>query len=174
MNLEIKKFPNEVLFQVSEEVKREDIPYLIGIFHEIKEIIIEENGFGIASNQLGILKRFFYIPSLEPNSLIINPEIIHFDGKIILSKEGCLSIPGVYLHIRRYEKIKVKYRVFDFDKEVEKTIYGLDSFCFQHELDHLNGILILDKVSLYNIKRNYKNFFNMYENILRERKNVCK
>lgn len=156
--LELKKFPDKILMTKSEEVIENDLIFLNGIFKNIERILYENNGLGIASNQIGIPKRFFYIPKILSHSLIINPEIIEYSKEKIVSKEGCLSIPGIFLKIQRSKKIKVKFYDLRMDKH-EMVLENINSVCFQHEFDHLNGILILNRTSLYNLRRKYSRFY---------------
>lgn len=77
--------------------------------------------------------------------ILINPEIIHREGEILYC-EGCLSVPDYTAEVKRAEKIKVKYQDID---GLEKTLSaeGLQAVCIQHELDHLNGKLFIERLS---------------------------
>lgn len=108
-------------------------------------------GIGLAANQIGISKRVFVMGS-EHNLdfpkpfALFNPEILEYSKEEVLDQEGCLSFPGIWLSIKRPEWIKVKY--FDSTGVEHINQYqGYVSKCFQHELDHLNGVCFVDKVS---------------------------
>ena len=80
---------------------------------------------------------------------IINPEIIEFGKEEIELEEGCLSIPGIYKRVKRPEKIKVRYQN-EKGETVEEELNEVWARVFQHELDHLDGILFIDKISPLN------------------------
>lgn len=109
------------------------------------ETMSSEDGIGLAAPQVGILKRIAVVDIQEDNKIVlINPEIIEEEGKAVM-EEGCLSIPGETGDVIRAEKIKVK--TLDRDgNEIEFKAEGLEARAIQHEIDHLDGILFLDKV----------------------------
>jgi peptide deformylase len=113
--------------------------------------MVKNQGIGLAANQIGINKRIFIMGgnSLEDFKIpkaIINPTIIESSKILVEDQEGCLSFPGIWLKIKRpdwvigsYYDSKGNYR--------EQKFKGYESKCFQHELDHLDGICFVDKVS---------------------------
>ncbi|MFW6281000.1 MAG: peptide deformylase [Halanaerobium sp.] len=109
------------------------------------ETMYAEDGVGLAAPQVGILKRIAVVDIREGNKIVlINPEIIEEEGKTI-REEGCLSIPDETGDVIRSEKIKVR----SLDRkanEIEFEAEGLEARAIQHEIDHLNGILFIDKV----------------------------
>ena len=109
------------------------------------ETMYAEDGVGLAAPQVGILKRIAVVDIREGNKIVlINPEIIEEEGKAI-REEGCLSIPGETGNVIRSEKIKV--RSLDREgNEIEFEAEGLEARAIQHEIDHLDGILFIDKV----------------------------
>lgn len=121
-------------------------------------------GIGLAAPQVGINKRFFVADLnyereevLRPDGsedynyvnfcplILINPEVKLIDGEV-LYEEGCLSVPGVYEKVKRVENIEVKYQNLQGEWQLLKA-NGLFSVCLQHEIDHLNGIVFIDKLS---------------------------
>jgi len=125
----------------------EDIRNLVD---QMAKLMYESKGLGLAANQVGVLKRVFIIdvaqkegePKLE---VYINPKILEKEGSIV-REEGCLSIPGYYAKVKRFEKIFIK--AFDLNgKEFERELTGLHAVAFQHEYDHLDGILFIDRLS---------------------------
>ena len=106
------------------------------------------NGVGLAANQVGVAKRIFVMDtsmSGQTRHTFINPEIIE-SSEIQRWREGCLSFPEVFSYVKRPNKIKV--RSLDIDgKLVELELQGIEAVCFQHELDHLNGINFYDHLS---------------------------
>lgn len=115
------------------------------------DIMKINNGIGLAANQLGISKRVFVMghetnPDFPKPFALFNPEILEQSTHEVLDQEGCLSFPGVLLSVKRPEWVKVKY--FDSSgTEHTDQYHGYASKCFQHELDHLNGVCFVDKVS---------------------------
>tara|TARA_Y100001968_G_C19427596_1_gene755233 strand:+ start:154 stop:777 length:624 start_codon:yes stop_codon:yes gene_type:complete len=123
-------------------------------------------GIGLAAPQVGIEKQILVIDldienSSNPPLVIINPEIISSSASLEAYEEGCLSIPGVYLDVIRPSSIKVSFRD-EMGRPKKMNADGLMARCIQHEIDHLNGVLFVDRVSdKENLKRVLKeNGFN--------------
>src|SRR5688572_24442843 len=116
---------------------------------DMAETMYHASGVGLAANQVGVLKRIFVIDIAqedEPSQLrtFINPEIVSMDGEQTYG-EGCLSFPGAAEEIKRAEQVLV--RALDLEgKPFELEATGLLAVAIQHENDHLNGILMIDKV----------------------------
>lgn len=114
------------------------------LIEDMAETMYKEEGVGLAAPQVGILKRVVVIDIGEGLIKLINPEIIFQEGEQI-NTEGCLSIPGINGEVKRPEKVKVKYLDLDgTEKTLEGT--GLLAIALCHEIDHLNGILFIDKM----------------------------
>ncbi len=168
---EILVYPNKKLKKISKEVEEFD-ESLHSLLEDMKETMYANEGIGLAAIQIGVPKRVLIINLTDedgnqnPDDLveIINPEIIEADGKTIY-QEGCLSVPSIYEEVERFEKIKVKYQD-RFGKVVEEKLDGLMSIAFQHESDHLNGKLFIEKLSY--LKR--KKFEKEWKKKLKERK----
>lgn len=136
----------------TEFVKKEEIPQFLPFIEEMKKIIIKTEGLGLAANQVGLNKRFFLAYYKNKFYLIFNPEIIKISKKEEINEEGCLSIPGIIGLVKRAKKIVIK-GLNEKGKEIKIKANGLLARIFQHEIDHLNGILIIDKAGkLYRIK----------------------
>jgi len=103
------------------------------------------NGLGLSANQCGVFERLFVIGSGDNVWACINPEILATSDDIIKDKEGCLSFPGLSVTIDRPSWIEVQY-FEETGKQVQKRFEGLTARCFQHELDHMNGIRMIDRV----------------------------
>lgn len=148
--LDIITVPNKLLLQVSKPVEKID--------HEVKvlamnmlETMYENNGVGLAAVQVGVLKRIIVVDVWHDNEtrplLMINPEIIEYSDTQKDFAEGCLSVPGIRKKISRPSEITVKY--FDLNgAEHVINADGLLAVCIQHEIDHLNGIVIEEKGEL--------------------------
>jgi len=109
------------------------------------DTMYSEDGVGLAAPQVGILKRIAVVDIREGNKIIlINPVIIEEEGKAIM-EEGCLSIPEETGDVIRSEKIKV--RSLDRNgEEIEFEAEGFEARAIQHEIDHLDGVLFVDKI----------------------------
>lgn len=147
--LEIKKYPDKILKQKAafiESIDR-DIQCLI---NDMIETMYAARGVGLAANQVGVLKRLCVIDTSireEKNPLIVlvNPVIIENEG-VEEAEEGCLSVPGYIPTIKRAAKVSVKGLNRE-GKPIEIEATGLLARALQHEIDHLNGLLIIDRIS---------------------------
>jgi peptide deformylase len=141
----IKNPKNPILHTKCEEVKfiSENFEKLINQMYDL--VKFRKNTVGIAAPQFGIpLNIFVASLSIDKNPTIcINPEIINHTGGFVNSVEGCLSIPMIKCYIKRYNTIEVKYYDTCFNAH-SAILKDSDSKIFQHELDHLNGILMTD------------------------------
>ncbi len=146
--LQLKYYPAEVLRQTAKKVSRIDAS-VRKLAQDMLETMYANSGVGLAAPQVGVSKRMMVIDVShedEPNKPIvfINPEIVEREGELVGS-EGCLSFPGVFFEVRRCNKITVKYMNLS-GKEQKMTAEGnLLCRAIQHELDHLNGELFIDK-----------------------------
>ncbi|KUG03785.1 peptide deformylase [hydrocarbon metagenome] len=113
------------------------------VLDNMRDTLYAENGVGLAAPQIGISKRLVVIDTGDNFMELINPEIIDQQGEAIRS-EGCLSVPGIVGIVKRAEKVVVK--ALDRNgEEVTLEGSGLLARAFQHEIDHLDGILFIDK-----------------------------
>lgn len=128
-------------------------PQLVALAHDMLETMHLANGVGLAAPQVGVLKRFF-VAELPPDEedetsgqayIIFNPEIVKGRGEQI-GLEGCLSIPGWVGEVARDEQVVVK-GLDEHGKGVRIKAEGYLARVFQHEIDHLDGILFTDKVT---------------------------
>ena len=115
----------------------------------------EAEGVGIAAPQVGESLAMFIVaprpnprypdaPAMEPE-VVINPEIVALSGELVKGWEGCLSIPGLRGLVPRHRSIRVRYRDLD-GREVERPFEDFTARIFQHEFDHLHGIVFLDRL----------------------------
>tara|TARA_Y100000589_G_scaffold246022_1_gene233758 strand:- start:88 stop:693 length:606 start_codon:yes stop_codon:yes gene_type:complete len=118
---------------------------------EMLQSMYSAKGIGLAAPQVGISKELLVIDinfedsAAEP-LILINPEITAFGSTLNSYEEGCLSIPGVYLNVVRPSTIKLKFRD-EMGRPRKMNADGLLARCIQHEVDHLRGILFVDRVS---------------------------
>ena len=122
------------------------------LIKDMYETMYQASGVGLAAPQINIKQRIFItdtkgLDSENPlKEVFINPKIIEHSENTVSISEGCLSIPGVNAHVSRYETIRVSYFNASWEKR-EKVISGTSAIVIQHEYDHLNGILFIDKVT---------------------------
>ena len=138
--------------QIDDEVR--------ALLDDMLETMYQAPGIGLSAVQVGITKRIITIDVTEEDEegerksaplFMVNPEIVWFGEEVSLYDEGCLSLPEHFAEIERPEEIKVTF-VDYHGKEQEIDAEGLLSRCIQHEMDHLEGILFVDRLSL--VKRN--------------------
>lgn len=114
---------------------------------DMVKLMIESNGIGLAANQVGLLKRVFAIRLKDQVPFcMFNPHILADDNDMVQGEEGCLSFPDLFLNVTRHNKITAGY----LDRRGNKCIIelsGIDSRCFQHELDHLDGVCFTERIS---------------------------
>ncbi len=147
MNRKILKYPNPILKKKAEKVKEitEEIKNLGRDMIEILEI---NQGVGLASSQVGELKRIIAVRFEDRPRIFINPVILKKSKETEVIEEGCLSFPGLFLKIKRAKEIEVK-ALDENGKEIRIKDNGLISRIFQHEIDHLEGILFIDRLSFW-------------------------
>ena len=145
MRYPIVIYPNEKLTQKTAPV---DVitDEIIQLLEDMHETMVAHDGIGIAAPQIGKNYQIAVIEIDEDTGCfeLINPEIIDKKGKDV-DVEGCLSIPNTFGTVERAEEVTVRY----FDREgdeIEVTAYGYLARAFQHEIDHLNGELFIDKI----------------------------
>jgi peptide deformylase len=120
--------------------------------NDMLALMRKERGIGLAALQVGIKRRLFV---MEVNSKVrccFNPEIIDLSEHADFFAEGCLSFPGDSCNIRRPDEISVRYQDHDGAWIYDK-LHGLEARCFQHELDHLDGITMWDRYREQNAKQ---------------------
>jgi peptide deformylase len=145
--MKLIKFPDPILKQVAERWDFEKDLNAKEVEVDMVQLMIESKGIGLAGNQVGLLKRVFAIHLKDQVPFcMFNPYILHGDNEMVDSEEGCLSFPDLFLKVPRHNNITVGY----LDRQGNKRIIelsGLDSRCFQHELDHLDGICFTEHIS---------------------------
>ena len=117
--------------------------------------MLERNGVGIAAPQVYISKRVIIVASRpnprypdapEMNAVVmVNPEVLSFSDETVLGEEGCLSVPDERGLVSRAQKITVRYRTLSGDS-VESEFSGFPARIVQHEVDHLNGVLFVERL----------------------------
>ena len=152
MILPIIKYGSTVLRKKALDIDKSE-----NIFELTKNMtltLIKAGGIGLAGPQVGVLKNIFVINTkplkendIEPvEKIFYNPVIMQSGNENVYYIEGCLSIPGINEEVLRPDKIEVRYRNENFDLRTE-VFDGIIARIFQHEFDHLQGILFVDKLN---------------------------
>jgi peptide deformylase len=143
----VRKFGDPVLRTKALPVERFD-GALAAEVQRMGELMHDALGVGLAATQLGVLHRVLvYRAHVEdPLTALVNPEIEWISEDRELAEEGCLSLPGVHLEVERAQALRVRARD-ECGEQLTIEAEGLPARIIQHEVDHLDGILILDRVS---------------------------
>ena len=163
-------YPDEILSVVASEFTEEELKnseYMNGIKQKMFDIMYHFGGIGLAGPQANVGKRILVVDLCvdsgenehwhcfdEKNSchvdqhkiVMINPEILELSEELDVLEEGCLSLPGIRVKVKRPNRVKVKFLNGDLEEQIF-TMERLLGRCVQHEIDHINGIMIVDKVS---------------------------
>ena len=142
----IRELGDEVLRKKCRVVEKIDDRILV-LLDDMADTLYDSNGVGLAAPQVGVLKRIAVIDVGDGLIELINPEIIAQSG-VQDGAEGCLSVPGKYGNVKRPKKVTVRATDRNGD-EFEITGEDLLARAFCHELDHLDGVVFVDKVSKY-------------------------
>ena len=119
----------------------------VAVEKEMLEIMNASKGIGLAANQVGLLRRVFVMRLANGQEIgCFNPYIILGDNNLIRDQEGCLSFPNLWLTVPRHNKITAAF-LDNAGKHCIIELEGIDSRCFQHELDHLDGVTFTEHVS---------------------------
>jgi len=168
----ILTYPEKSLLLPSVKVDSidEDIKNLI---KDMGETMFDAPGVGLAASQVGINKRVIVYDSNAENpdrddsiqefTALINPEIIASSGSIVSEKEACLSVVDYSADVKRYEKVTVK-AVDIKGKKLEFDAMGILAIIMQHEIDHLDGILFIERISLLKRTMYKKKMAKMQDN----------
>jgi peptide deformylase len=148
---EVLKFPDKRLREVSQPIAGVT-DAIRELAQDMCEVMYDEPGIGLAAPQVGELVRLIVVDTewteddAERNPLIlVNPELSEPQGKLRWN-EGCLSVPDFEAEVERAERIRLHATDLD-GKEVDILAEGLKAVCFQHEIDHLDGRLFIDRIS---------------------------
>ena len=154
--ISILQYPHKALMEVStpfdfKNDKVDDYNDIEKFEHDMNNLMVNARGMGLAANQIGITKRFFAFghesfDKIQKPAIIWNPSIVRESDERTVDEEGCLSFLGVFVKVVRPRQVTVKWE----NKKGETLMQhldGMESKCFQHENDHLNGITFNTQVS---------------------------
>ncbi len=145
--LKVETYPSDVLRKTAKPVK-EVTPELVTLVRDMIDTMYQEDGVGLAAPQIGISQRIIIVsPQAKPGTerVYLNPEITSEEGEE-MGLEGCLSLPGIAAEVNRAKKITFNAMNLQGEKESFKA-EGFFARIVQHEVDHLNGKLFIDRVA---------------------------
>jgi peptide deformylase len=144
---QIRQYPDPVLRMKANDVEEFDGD-LGKLIERMEHLLHDANGVGLAATQIGVLRRVFIFqpdPDEEPRALI-NPRLAEGSDELESDDEGCLSLQGVVIPVERHERVAIEATDPD-GNDVRLELEGLPARVVQHELDHLDGILIIDRTT---------------------------
>lgn len=154
MILKVYEYGSEVLRKKAEPIENFD-ENLLQLIRDMKETMLEYNGAGLAAPQVGVSKRLFVagLPeNLEDKNspiqwyVFVNPRITHYSKEVESMEEGCLSFPELFFPVNRSVRVTVEYQD-EFGMKKTMDAEGFLARVIQHETDHLDGILYIDRIS---------------------------
>ncbi|MEA3464492.1 MAG: peptide deformylase [Thermodesulfobacteriota bacterium] len=164
--LQVRHYPDTVLTKISRPVTEFDAG-LRTLATDMVETMYAAPGVGLAGPQVAVLKRVVVIDCGDKDDpklvVAVNPEILEYDGESY-EEEGCLSVPEYYANVKRSAWVRVRFQNLQ-GEAVELETEGLLAVCFQHEIDHLNGKLFVDRLS--SLKKGI--FRKKYKKIMEQR-----
>lgn len=150
--LTILRYPDPRLHKVAKPVERVD-DRVRALVRDMFETMYDSNGVGLAATQVDVHERIIVIDVSEEGDdplVLINPKVVWTSDEKVTNDEGCLSVPGIYDAVERFERIRVE--ALDEQGQVQEVEGdGLLSRCIQHEMDHLMGKVFVEYLS--NLKR---------------------
>jgi peptide deformylase len=120
----------------------------IELSQNLVKFIYDNNGLGLACNQVGLPYRMFVMRGYPDNFACFNPKVVYEDNEMVSMDESCLSFPGLVVKIKRPKNIRVRFQTPNSDIRSE-TFSGMAARVFLHELDHLDGVLYFNRANKY-------------------------
>jgi peptide deformylase len=143
---QIRQYPDPVLRMQAKPVEDFDDD-LRRLVERMSTLMIEARGVGLAATQVGILRRLFvFSPEDDEVAVVVNPVIVHRSDEAEVDDEGCLSLQGVLAPVERAVSVRIEGK----DERGEDVAFDLEGFAaraVQHELDHLDGVLMIDRTT---------------------------
>ncbi|OUO91900.1 peptide deformylase [Cloacibacillus sp. An23] len=137
-------YPNPVLREETEEVTVFD-GELKTLVADMWDTMYANDGIGLAAPQVGVSKKVIVIDYKDDKYVLVNPKVLSAEGSVV-NEEGCLSFPGIYEKVESPERMTVEY-ADENGETVTRELEGFIACVFSHEIDHLNGRLLIDRVS---------------------------
>jgi peptide deformylase len=145
---QIRQYPDPALRMQAHEVETFDDD-LRRLVERMSALMEDANGVGLAATQVGVLRRVFVFrgrDSEDAPTAVVNGRIAERGGELVADEEGCLSLQGVLVPVERYEKVTVEGRALD-GSSLRLELEQVEARIAQHELDHLDGVLIIDRTT---------------------------
>lgn len=159
--LRVVTYEDELLSKKSEKIEKID-KNIKKLARDMYEVMYFANGIGLAAVQVGVLKRMFVVDVPDNGKFVmINPRIIEKSKETIVYEEGCLSLPGIANDVERAKTITVEYQDLDGNKKILEAT-DLLATCIQHEYDHIEGILFIDRLSPEKRLKKIKEFTKLH------------
>jgi peptide deformylase len=143
--LAIRIYPDPLLKKKSQEVRHDD-QSLRSLIFQMVEAMKKNQGVGLAAPQIGISKKVIIVTEGEQSHAFLNPRIVKQSKEKERDEEGCLSLPGLFVKVRRAKQVEVIAQTIE-GKEVRIKAQNLAARIFQHEIDHIEGKLIIHRIS---------------------------
>ncbi len=143
----VRKFGDPVLRATALPVERFDEDLKAEV-QRMGELMHDALGVGLAATQLGVLHRVLVYKAYvdDPVTALVNPVLEWTSDELETGEEGCLSLPGVHVEVERHAQLRVRAQD-EAGEQIEIEAEGLEARVIQHEIDHLNGVLVLDRIS---------------------------
>jgi len=144
---QIRQYPDAALKMEARPVELFD-EQLVKLVERMKRLMVDANGIGLAATQAGVLQRVFVfqVDAEEGPAAVVNPELADVSQVTEVGDEGCLSIQGVTVPVERAVRVTVVGKD-EHGNDVRYELEGYEARCAQHETDHLNGVLMLDRTT---------------------------
>lgn len=115
---------------------------------DLIKCLYDNSGLGLAANQVGVQYQIFAMRGLPENYVVFNPRIVDESKETITLEEGCLTYPGLYVKVKRPRHIRARFQTPNGETKTE-TFTGMSARVFQHELDHLKGVIFYNKANRF-------------------------
>ena len=143
---QIRQYPDAALKMQARPVEQFD-EQLVKLVERMKQLMLDANGIGLAATQIGVLQRLFvFQPHEDEAAAVVNPQLVDLSDETEVSDEGCLSIQGVTVPVARSLRVTLVGQD-EHGAEVRYELDGYEARCAQHETDHLDGVLMLDRTT---------------------------
>lgn len=138
-----------ILRQKTEQFDFNSPPFApVEFAQQLVKTMYDNNGLGLAANQVGVPYAIFAMRGHPENFVCFNPRIIWTDDETIVLEEGCISYPNLFVKIKRPRTIRVRFQTPNGEVRTDR-FEGISARIFQHELDHLNGVVFYDRANRY-------------------------
>lgn len=124
---------------------------------DIVKFMLENNGIGLAANQVGVPYRIFAMRGMPQHFVCFNPRIVATGEEQVVLEEACLSYPGLVVKVKRPKNIRVRFTMANGETRTE-IFHGITARIFQHEMDHLNGIVFYNRANLFHREKALKKY----------------